>query len=189
MAKQAMAKGLDAALVKEITNCVIDRLRDEEKKAVKTQMDKRRASTRLLLQNYRILVDHFESAVFTVSQVDVDDGLSLGEVIELINGNSSDWLKVESIRQSSVKTKIIVTHINTMLEFYRTFCERSPKEEDKRRYRVIYWLYLDSDPKTVEELADEEKTNERTIYRDVSAAIEQLTALFFGIDGIKKLVE
>ena len=188
MAKQATAKRLDAALVKEITNCVIDRLREEEKKAAITQQDKRRAGTKLLLKNYRILVDHIESAVYTPSQVDVDDGLSLAEIIELINGSSSERLKVESIKQSSVKTKIIITHINTMLEFYRTYCERSPKEEDMRRYRVIYWLYLDSDPKSVEELAAEEKTNERTIYRDVSAAIEQLTVLFFGIDGINKLV-
>ena len=189
MAKQATAKRLDAALVKEITNCVIDRLREEEKKAAITQQDKRRASTRLLLQNYRILVDHFESAVFTTSQVDVEEGLSLAEIIELIDGNSSDWLKVESIRQSAVKTKIIINHINTMLELYRTYCERSPKEEDIRRYRVIYWLYLDGDPKTVEEIAEEENTNKRTIYRDIHSAIEQLTALFFGIDGINKLVE
>jgi len=180
---------LDNDVLREITNIVIDRLREEEKAAAKARNDRRKANTKLLLRNYRSLVDHCESATYTASQVDTDDGYSLAEILELVNGNVSDRLKVESIRQSTIKTKIIIDHIDTMIDLYKTYCDRSPKEEDRRRYRVIYWLYLDHEPKTADELADEEYTEKRTIYRDISMAVEQLTAFIFGIDGINLLTK
>jgi len=188
MAKQAAVK-LGDGVLQEITNIVIDRLRAEEAAAAKAQYDRRKANTKLLLRNYRSLVEHCESATYTASQVDVDDGYCLAEILELINGNASDRLKVESIRQSIIKTKIIIDHIDTMIDLYKTYCDRSPKEEDRRRYRVIYWLYLDHEPKTADELADEEYTDKRTIYRDISIAVEQLTAFIFGIDGINLITK
>lgn len=188
MSKKKEVKKLDPEMLKQITRFVIDRIREEESATAQLQRDKRRASTKLLLRNYRSLVDHCENASFTAAQVEVDDGLSLAEILEMINGKVSDRLKVESIRQSAVKTKIIINHIDTMLGLYKSCCERSPKEEDMRRYRVICGLYLDKERKTAVELAELEYTDKRTIYRDVSAAVEQLTSLFFGIDGLSLLV-
>ena len=188
MAEQAMAT-LDAGTLKAITDFAIEKYREVEFNAAQARYDKRKANTKLLLKHYRSLVEHCESATFTASQVDTDDGYSLAEILELINGNTSDRLKVESIRQSAIKTKIIIDHINTMINLYKSFCEQSPKDEDMRRYRVIYWLYLDEEPKTADELADEEYTEKRMIYRDVNIAVEQLTAFIFGIDGINLLVK
>ena len=184
MAKKAIEKKMSADMMKEITNFVIDRLREEETATAKAKFDRKKANTKLLLRSYRSLVDHCESSTYTASQVDVESGLSLAEILDFINENASDKLKVESIRQSAVRTKIIVDHIDTMIDLYRAYCDKSPKDEDRRRYRVIYWLYLDSEPKTATDLAEEEFTDKRTIYRDVNMAVEQLTALFFGVDGL-----
>ena len=188
MDNQAAVK-LDNEVLREIASFVVGQYREEEAKAVKTRYNRRRANTRLLLRNYRSLVDHCDSATYTTSQVDAGDGYCLAEIIELINGSVSERFDVESIRQSAVKTRIIIEHVDAMINLYKTYCDKSPKEEDRRRYRVIYWLYLDYEPKTAFELAGMEHVDERTIYRDVTAAVEQLTAFFFGVGGINLLVK
>jgi len=177
-------KCLSGNTLHSITNIVIDRLRKEESFIEKMRYDRRIANTRLLLRNYRSLVDHFENSVYTASHVDVEAGLSLAEILGYINENAGDRLKVESIKHSTAKTKILISHIDAMLDIYRVFCENSPHAEDMRRYRIIHFLYLDDEPKTAEELAEIESTNRRTVYRDVTIAVEKLTALIFGADGI-----
>jgi len=173
---------LDADTIKAITNCIIDRLREEETTAREARYDKRLASTKLLLRNYRSLCDHCESAIYDASQV--DDDMSIAEILELMTGNRSSGFRIESIRTSAVRTRIIIDHINTMLELYKTYCDASHKEEDARRYRVIYWLYLSDIPKSPGDLAEEEHVDKRTIFRDIEGAVERLTALLFGIDGL-----
>jgi len=169
-------------MLKEITNFVIDRLREEEATAAKTKHDKRKANTKLLLRKYRSLVDHCESAIYDTESIDQGGGYTLADILESFNTDAN--LEIESIRQSAVRTRIIVDHIDMMIDLYKIYCDRSPKDEDSRRYRVIYWLYLADEPKTVSDLAKEEYLDKRTIYKDVDAAVERLTALLFGIDGL-----
>ena len=178
---------IDADMLKDIVGFVKDTLREEEKTAAKARYDRRRASTKLLLRNYRSLIDHCESAIYDVSQV--DDSETLEEILEMMMGNRGGGFRIESIRTSAVRTRIILDHINTMLDLYQIYCTKSPKEEDARRYRVIYWLYLSDEPRTIPELAEDEHTDKRTIYRDIDNAVERLTALLFGIDGLNQLAE
>lgn len=51
---------------------------------------------------------------------------------------------------------------------------------------MIEGLYLSNKAKTVQEIAEEEVINERTVYKDVKAACRRLTALIFGIDGFER---
>ena len=182
MANQEVALKLESAVLKEITNFVIDRLREEEASATKIRRDRRKACTKLLLRNYRSLVNHCESAIYDTESVDQGGGYTLADILESFNADAT--LEIESIRQSAVRTRIIVDHIATMIDLYKIYCDRSPKDEDSRRYRVIYWMYLADEPRTVSELAEEEYLDKRTIYKDVDAAVERLTALIFGIDGL-----
>ena len=187
MAKKNPKSKLDADTIKEITNFVIDKLREEETTASKVKYDKRRASTKLLLRNYRSLMDHCESAIYDISQV--DDNETLESILEMMMGNRGGGFQIESIKTSAARTKIILDHINSMIDLYEIYCAKSPKEEDARRYRVIYWLYLSDKPRTVNELAEDENTDRRTIYRDIENAVERLTALLFGIDGLSRIAE
>ena len=54
-----------------------------------------------------------------------------------------------------------------------------------RIYRVIKGLYLDAEPKTAADIAEEEHITERTVFRDVKAACKRLAILFFGIYGFR----
>ena len=58
-----------------------------------------------------------------------------------------------------------------------------------RHWRVIKALYLSPTRVTADKVAEQEKINRRTVYKDVDAAVEVLTMLLFGVDGVEKLSE
>ncbi|MCL2357006.1 MAG: hypothetical protein FWC70_07600 [Defluviitaleaceae bacterium] len=186
-AKKATGFKLTDEMMEVISNFAIDKYKKTEEESVKARYDKRLANTKLLLKNYRALTDHGESAVCSSDHDDEDYGLV--DMLEFLSGSASDGLKIESIRRSAERTRIIIDHIDTMIDLYKNYCDRSSRPEDSRRYRVVYWLYLDPEPKTADELAEEEHTDRRTIFRDVNAAAERLTALIFGIDGLSRLAK
>ena len=49
-----------------------------------------------------------------------------------------------------------------------------------RKWETIRYLYLDENEKTVQDLAKMYYVDERTIYRYNRAALQDLSALFFG---------
>ena len=76
-----------------------------------------------------------------------------------------------------------------MLDIYQNQCKNSKYSEDMRHWRVIRGLYLLPEKVSVDDIAEQESINRRTVYRDVDAAVEDLTMLLFGIDGVEKLSE
>lgn len=95
-------------------------------------------------------------------------------------------LKVESIMKSAARTQLIMRHVNRMLGIYKVVCENSVDEGEQRHYRVIEALYLRDRPLSPTAVAEREKIDKRTVYKDVDAACATLSAMIFGIDGIKK---
>lgn len=67
-----------------------------------------------------------------------------------------------------------------MLEYYKFRCEHSKRAEEMRRYRTIYDLYIAPEPKTQQQIADEEHVDLSTVFRDQKAGISKLSALIFG---------
>lgn len=65
-------------------------------------------------------------------------------------------------------------------------CGNSLDEAEQRHYRVIEALYLRDRPLSPAAVAEMESIDKRTVYKDVDAACATLSALIFGIDGIKK---
>lgn len=186
MAKKATGYKLTDGLLEAVIHVAIDKYKQEELDSAQARYDRRRASTKLLLKNYRSLKDHCENAVYDADAFDEGGGYTLSEILEIVNSSYAANLKIETIRESAIRTKIIIDHIDTMISLYSLYCERSPKKEDARRYRVIYGLYLSEVPRTRAELALEEYVDRSTIHRDVEEAMERLTALIFGIDGLDK---
>jgi hypothetical protein len=74
-----------------------------------------------------------------------------------------------------------------MLESYQRSCENSNRDEDRRRYRVLYDMYISPEPKTPEAIAQKEFVDKSTVYRDIDAAADHLAVLFFGVYGLKFL--
>lgn len=159
----------------------------EKKKLREKQYDRRYHNTKLLLRNYRQLNEHFKNAVFEVEQAEEYDE-SFYDIMEIMGDRGyNDELYVKSIKESAVRTRIIMTHVNRMLDVYGIMCERSNREDDKRHYRILKAMYLDDTPSTAVEVARRERVDKRTVYRDIDAATACLTTLFYGVSGIDNL--
>lgn len=158
----------------------IDRYEAELKDRQKKYRDKRYHNTKLLLRNYRMLQINAENSVFGRSQMEE----SAADILDNMMNMYNDEVIVESIKTSATRTAIIVSHVKTMIRMHQICCEQSGNEIDKRRYDIIYGLYI-SDPKiTRKELMDKWNISSDTTYTDEKIAIERLSALIFGVDGL-----
>lgn len=181
MSKKQYRKLTDE-MMKEISEYAIACYLEESEKSRKSQYDKRLRNTKLLLKNYRELVAHSQNAVFEASRTNDDDLYDILDAMGGMNGR----IYVNSIKASAIRTSLIISHVNEMLKIYQILCERSGVPEDMRRFRVINALYIQENPKTREQIAEEENVDKRTIFRDVNVAVEKLTSLIFGIDGLSQ---
>lgn len=159
----------------------------ERKKYKKQQFDRRLHNTKLLLRHYRTLNEHYRHAVFDVSRAE-EESESFSDIIQTMNADiTDDTLYIESIKQSCVRTKIIMAHVNKMLECYEIMCQRSEREDDKRHWRILNGLYISDLAMSAKELAKQENIDKRTVYRDIDICVSDLTALLFGVGGIENL--
>lgn len=163
---------------------ILEEQKKSRKQSTKEWHDKRLYNTKLLLKNYRMLNEHINSAVFEKSHMDEYMQESAQDILDLMWQTNDSNVVVESIKQSVARTKIIMSHVNMMLELYETFCEKSSKEEDGRRWRVTKAMYISPVITTADEIAQEEHIDKRTVYRDIDASVERISALIFGINGL-----
>lgn len=160
----------------------LETLEKERQRESREMSDRRLRNTKLLLRNYRVIKEHADNAVYEAETE--EDPLQIMEDL-MMPGRSSNVF-VESIKRSAARTATIVRHIDTMLRLYQIYCYQYGTNEDTRRWRVIDGLYISDERMTVPELAEQEGVVERTIYKDIDVACERISALMFGIDGIKK---
>lgn len=183
------ARMLDIAIQKGVAagvQAAADRLEEERKRERKGRYDRRLHNTRLLLKNYRALKHHALGAVSTGRQTNDIRENAVDILDSLDDERIDDTLYIESIKRSQQRTQIIIEHIDEMLRYWRIDCEQSGKDESLRRWRIIRDTYIIDDPKTAEELAEQEHIEKRTVYKDIKAAMRPLSALIFGIDGIRQ---
>lgn len=184
------ARILDIAIEKGVTagvKAAVDHMEEERRKARKGRYDRRLHNTRLLFKNYRALKHHALGAVHTGAQANERIEENAVDILEELDDERvDDRLYIESIKRSQQRTRIIIEHIDEMLRYWRIDCEQSGKEEALRRYRIIVGTYISDDQMTAEELAQREHIEKRTVYKDIKAAMRPLSALIFGIDGIKQ---
>lgn len=160
----------------------METLERERAKERKSRYDRRLRNTKLLLRNYRMFKKHCEHAVFDAEQLD-ENAI---DILDLMWERGSRGNIVESIKQSAQRTAIIMRHVTDMLALYKIYCDSTGKPEDARRYRVIESLYITDHAVTAAEIAQREGIDDRTVYKDVDSACEKLSALIFGIDGLKR---
>ncbi len=178
---------IGAAVGAEVgAKAAIKSIEREKKKLRERQYDRRYHNTKLLMQNYRHLNEHFNNAIFEIEQAEEVDE-SFIDIMEMMSSKGyEDNFSVEAIKSSTVRTKIIMTHVNRMLDVYALMCERSNREDDKRHYRILKAMYLDEIPTTAQSIANTEHIDKRTVYKDIDAAVSCLTSLLYGICGIEK---
>ncbi len=180
---------LDIAIQKGVAagvQAAADRMEEDRKRERKGRYDRRLHNTRLLLKSYRVLKHHALGAVTTGAQANGIRENAVDILDSLDDVRIDDTLYIESIKRSQQRTQIIIEHIDEMVRYWRIDCEQSGKEEAIRRYRIIWDTYLGDEQITAEELAEREHIERRTVYKDIKAAMRPLSALIFGIDGIRQ---
>ena len=167
----------ETKLVDKVTTLAIqtalEYLEQEKLKRQKNKRDRRLRNTKLLLKNYRSFKLHSEDLKIELKQ-------DPSEMFE-----TADDLALESIKRSKERTLAMVKFIDQMLLVYRILCEQSDRPERMRQYRTIEKMYVSEGNYTAEEIAECHKTNVRTVYRDINDASKTLSALMFGVDGIR----
>ncbi len=161
----------------------MDTLEQERARHRKDAADWRLRNTKLLLRNYRDLKLHCSITVSDAA--DLDAGIQ--NVLKEIWSESEfgyDQLTVDSLRRSVTQTTVLLNHVDDMLYAYKMCCERSKNPEEARKYRVIHAMYIDNKARSVQEIADSESIDARTVYRDIDKACARLSAYFFGAEAI-----
>lgn len=158
------------------TQTAIEYLEKVKHEEHQNKRNRRLRNTKLLLRNYRS---------FRIHCMDIKVELENDRAIEVMDELEQTDFAVEAIRRSKERTLAMVRFIDQMLQVYKVICEQSDKPEDKRKYETIYEMYIDKEKKTAEHIAECQKTNVRTVYRDVNDAVKTLSILVFGVDGIR----
>lgn len=169
-------------VTKVAADTALDTYRNERAAESGRSRDRRLHNTELLLRNYHMFELSYQNSVTSLSQVRSDD--SVQEILSLMDSRDCGDITVESITESVGKTATILAHINKMLDLYRVSCEQSDDDLDIRRYEVLMDRYIREPSLTIQEIADKQHINERSVYQDLKIAKERLSALIFGIDGV-----
>lgn len=173
MLERAIECGVESGV-----KAALEHIEQERARQKKGRHDRRLRNTRLLLQNYRMFAAHAEGAVCTSEE----NAIELLDDLDDYSHNGE--LYVESVKRSKERTRIILRHIDRMLEIYRVVCQQS-SETEYRRYCELYDLYIAPEREKPDQIAKKYAVEVRTIYKDVKLAIEPLSSLIFGIDSLK----
>lgn len=158
----------------------------ERRRVQAEQYDKRFHNTKLLLRHYRTLNEHYKHAVFD-TRSGAAESETFTEIMQAMNTRVNDEaLYIESIKQSCVRTKIIMAHVNKMLDIYECMCRKSNRPNDARHWRILHGLYLADQTTTAGAMAMREHIDKRTVYKDLDICIADLTTLLFGIGALEK---
>lgn len=154
----------------------------ERKKEQGKRADRRLRNTKLLLRNYHMLKEHAENSVFGRTQMEE----SAIDILESMMSMYDNEVIIESIKRSATRTAVIVSHIETMFGLYEAYCGKAPNREiEIRRYEVVWDMYMADNTLSAKEIADKQNISTRNVYEDIKVATERLSALIFGVDGLK----
>lgn len=142
-------------------------------------------NTKKLLENYTKLKDYIENAISTVEEAaEVDETIVNTEVLIGFRLMDSDRKLNRQIRGINA-VKMMLAHIDRMLEVYRTDCQTSSSEVKRRRWDIVQMMYLDRvEKKTTKQIAEYYNMELSGIQKEAKAARSDLTILFFGLDAM-----
>lgn len=149
-----------------------------KKKDAEDRDTKKFRNTKLLLQKYRWLQEYAENAIYKAEQLAEEDD----EILGILGLCPSEARKVESIKNSLITTRLIMSHIEIMLQCYKAKCQSARKPEQQRRWRIVYRMYISPSMDGVQTIADDEHVSVSQVYYDIDSACDDLKQLFFGID-------
>lgn len=161
-----------------------EQYRKESEQSAKKRVDRMLYKTKVLLEKYHLLMKYVNDSVYTLEQAEKVNP-EINDIELLMKYGILDEDKTLKTMERSITTvNLIMTHVNRMINVYKTECEGSASPTRQRQWRVIYNMYLADHRMTTKEIADMEGQELRTIQNDAKAAREDLTVLIFGLNGI-----
>lgn len=162
----------------------LETVKAEQENVRRTRKDRRLRNTKLLLKQYRTMRLGCMNSVYDAAQAarDTEDI----NIEALMSHLDEEDFRVESTFRTAGRTYILVRHMDRMLGLYAYICDKAEREDYKRHYRTIMALYITGDaPVTVEAISASEHVDKRTVYKDIDAAVETLSTLLYGVDGLQ----
>ena len=161
------------------TKIAFEKFQSLTQESLSERHQRRFRNTKELLKNFPNLKFHAKKAIYKAEHKD-SSAIEILEEIEI----KEKTLFIESIKESASRTYIIINHIEKMLRFYSVMAKNCGKIY-KTRWEIISDVYLARDKKNIDEIAEKMSYSSRQIERQLNDAIEDLSGLIFGIDGIK----
>lgn len=159
-----------------IQKAVNKAIREFDEKQKKEQKHKVLHNTKLLMRHYNSLKLHADNAIYSIDKLkEQKDNGCLGE-----KEIEDDKAYILSIRRSRVRTLIMVSHIEQAMEELK---EKKKKEGSFEQYKALKMYYIDK--MSYEEIQEEFNCSKNTPARWVTSAIQDLSILIFGVDGLK----
>lgn len=168
--------------IRSIVAMTLEMQKQKEAEEREARYDRRFMNTKLLLKNFRAFAAMERSSVYEAVHC---SGGAYEILSTMFDQPSMDELRVESIRRSAGRTKLIMEHIRAALDGYRNYALGTGRAEEARRYRTICRLFFDKEAWTARDIAADEHVDVRTVYNDMNDAIAALTPRIFGVDGLK----
>ena len=171
-------------MIKKASEAGAEAYKKEQSQSTRRKVDRMLYKTKVLLEKYTWLKAYAKNSVYTLEQAEkVNDGMADIEVLTKFGIFDNDKT-LHNLKRGVITVNMLMTHVDNMLEVYRENCESSASKTKQRQYRVVYNMYLAEEKKTTKEIAEMECEEVRTIQNAAKAAMEDLTALIFGLDGI-----
>ena len=154
----------------------------QQAKIASERTEKVRNSAKILVQHYRKLKKMKDTSVYDTDTV---TDLTLSGIFDyILNECRKEEFEITSTKKNMLITGMLLNHVDRQLENYKNECEKSNIPDVKRRYRIIEMMYLQNIPMKPDEVAEVENIEKTSVYRTLEKAYDDLTALFFGVEGI-----
>ncbi len=150
----------------------------EKEKVRKTRLH----NTGLLLENYLDFVAHYEQIKYKASDIQESLYIDEREMVDM------DDVIIQSIKRSKIRTKIMISQIETAMAMVQSKMAAKGEEE---KIKVIKLLYMDREKQNfkfnqrVQLIAEEIHCSESSVRRWNTEMLNEFAVLLFGVDGLR----
>ena len=145
--------------IAEVARIAAVEVLNQRETIIQEEFDSRYHDVKLLMKNYRMLKAHYAHV-------------------------SPETLEVNAICSMRHKTVLMMSHVDKMLNTYKTLCYESSKLDEKNRWDILYLRYIDEERLTIDSISSKLNIDRRTYFRYINRAMEDLAVLLFGIEAI-----
>lgn len=146
------------------------------------RVEKVRYSAKTLVIHYRDFKRMKDTSVYSTDTVTYPTLMEIFDgILESVRAEEFD---LTSTKKTMLRTGMLMNHVDVQLENYKKECNNSNAPEIQRRYRIVEMMYLREKGLRADEVAEIECIDKSNVYRTLEKAYDDLTVLFFGIDGM-----